>query len=197
MLLPRHPSAVLAHHYCGNASLRVATATAGNRIHTIDGRPAFDIYRDLMESAYGIHLTQENFYRYAVHYPFAINLAEGEPLVRLPVAVEADGSILCSGEVPESALLGVVEAITAGNMSTVREVASAVGVLAPGAVLAFYCAGRLMHLGEEAATAELAALAQDLAPASMFGVLSLGEVGSGQRRYPQFHNATIVALPWA
>lgn len=197
MLLPRYPSAVIAHHYCGDASLRVATATDGNRIRMIDGQPAFDIYRELMASAYAIDLTQESFYRYAVHYPFAINLAEGEPLVRLPVAVENDGSIFCSGEIPENALLSIVEAVPAGNMITARELATGVRALDPAGALAFYCAGRHLHLDDGAAKKELAALAEGLAPTVLVGALSLGEIGSGQQQgYPQFHNATIVVLPW-
>ena len=53
-----------------------------------------------------------------------------------------------------------------------------------------------MHLEEAAATAELAALAGELAPAPLVGALCLGEIGSGQQQYPAFHNATITALPW-
>lgn len=197
LLLPQHPGAVLAHHYCGNAFLRVATATDGNRISAIDGLPAFDVYRELMESIYDFRLTQENFYQYAVHYPFAIHLAEGEPLVRIPVAVEDDGAIFCVGEVPENAMLGIVEAIPAGNMSAAREVASGAQPLIENTALMFYCAGRFMHLGEAAAQAELAVLAQGLAPKALFGALSLGEIGSGRLHgYPLFHNTTIVVLPW-
>lgn len=198
MILPRHPGVVLAHHYCGNTSLHVATATAGNRIRTIDGRPAFEIYQEMMQSTYGIALTRDNFYQHSGHYPFAINLAEGEPLVRIPVAFDDDGSVFCVGEVPENAVLSVVEALPAGNMSAALEVASGVRNMAPDAALVFYCAGRLMHLGEAAAVEELAALSHGVAHMPLFGALSLGEIGSGQLLgYPQFHNATIVALPWA
>jgi len=65
------------------------------------------------------------------------------------------------------------------------------------AVRAFYCAGRLLHHGEAAAERELSALQDALAPAPVFGALSLGEVASYQGQgHPRFHNATMVALPW-
>lgn len=196
LVLRRHPGATLAHHYRGSEALWVTTATTGSRVETIDGRPAFAVYQELMAREYGIELNRENFYRYAVHFPFALNRAQGEALVRIPVKVEEDGAVHCTGEVPENALLGVVRAVTPGSLETAREVgAGARSATAPG-VLAFYCAGRLMHLDQEAATAELATLAEALAPAPLAGALCLGELGSGRQQYPAFHNATIVAVPW-
>jgi Na+/H+ antiporter NhaD/arsenite permease-like protein len=41
-------------------------------------------------------------------------------------------------------------------------------------------------------------LADALAPAPVFGALSLGEIANyAGQGYPRFHNATIVALPWS
>jgi hypothetical protein len=197
LLLPRNPGAVLAHHYCGTNSLNVATSTHGNRIATIDGRPAFDVYRDLIRKAHGVALTRENFYQHAVHFPFALHLAEGEPLVRIAVSVDDDGGLHCIGEVPEFSLLYVVEAASPDSLKTAQAVAAGVCAHDPAAVLAFYCAGRLLHHGEAAAEHELAALQDALAPAPVFGAFSLGEVASYQGQgYPRFHNATLVALPW-
>ncbi len=196
LVLRQHPGATLAHHYRGGEALWVTTATTGSHVETIDGRPAFEVYRELMASEYGIDLDQENFYRYAVHFPFALNRAQGESLVRIPVKVEEDGSVHCAGEVPENALLSVVRAVTPGSLETAREVGAGVRPAAATGALAFYCAGRLMHLDQVAATAELAALAEELAPGPLAGALCLGEIGSGRQQYPAFHNATIVALPW-
>jgi hypothetical protein len=198
LLLPQHPGASLAHRYCRSGALNVATGTRGNRIEIIDGRPAFEVYRELIEKGHGVILTRENFYRYAVHFPLALHLAEGEPLVRIAVAVDEDGSLLCIGEVPESALLHVVEAAAPDSPETALAVAAAVGAHDPAAVLAFYCAGRLLHHGEAAAQRELAALGDALAPAPIFGALSLGEIANYQGvGYPRFHNATLVAMPWS
>lgn len=198
LLLPCHPGAALAHSYRVDESLRVATATAGNRIRQIDGRAAFEVYQELVGRAYGIELTRENFYQHAVHFPFALNRVRGEPLVRIPVACGDDGSVFCVGEVPENALLGVVRAVPTGNLDTTRTLGRWLRTHETPLALLFYCAGRLMHLGEVGATMELAALAQEAAPAAMPGLLSLGEIGGmGGVGYPAFHNATMVALPWA
>lgn len=197
LLLPKHPGAALAHRYCGTAPLCIATGASGNRIDSIDGQPAFDRYRKLVADAHGVELTRENFYQHAVRYPLALHLADGEDLVRIAVAVQDDGSLYCVGEVPQSALLSVLEAAPRGNAETAQEVAAAVRAHNPATVLAFYCAGRLLFQGKEAAAKELAALTEAFAPATLFGALSLGEVGNARNGgYPRFHNATIVGLPW-
>ena len=150
-----------------------------------------------MATEYGISLEPDSFYRYAVHFPFAIHRAQGEALVRIPVATADDGSVFCIGEIPENALLSVVRAVETGCLETACEVGRRVRTLGASDVLGFYCAGRLMHLGEQAAAMELTALAEVLAPASLFGILSLGEIGCSEaQKYPAFHNATVVAVPW-
>ncbi|HMA11591.1 MAG TPA: FIST C-terminal domain-containing protein [Steroidobacteraceae bacterium] len=197
LILRQHPGAVLAHGYSRTTALCVATGTVGNRIAVINGQPAFEVYRELIAATHGVDLNRENFYQYAVRYPLALHLAEGEPLVRIAVAVDDDGSLHCVGEVPESSLLYVVEAPRPDSLETARAVAAGIRAHAPAAVLAFYCAGRLMHHGEAAAARELCALRDELAPAPQFGALSLGEVANYQGQgYPRFHNATLVALPW-
>lgn len=197
LMLPHHPGSAHAHGYARAAPLSVATSTCGNRVASIDGLPAFEAYQALIARTHGAALTRENFYQHVVHFPLALHLAEGEPLVRIPVAVGDDGSLVCVGEVPEAALLSVVEAAPPACLETARAVAAGVRAHDPAAVLAFACAGRLMHQGEAAAAAELAELQALLAPAPVFGALSLGEIANyAGEGYPRFHNATLLALPW-
>lgn len=196
LVLTRHPGAVLAHHYRGSDALWAATATTGSQVDTIDGRPALEVYQELMAREYGIALTRETFYRYAVHFPFALSRAQGEPLVRIPVKVGDDGSVLCSGEIRENALLTVVRAVEPGNTAAATAAGAGARTAGGSSLLAFYCAGRYLHLGEDAATAELGAMAAAAAPLPVFGALCLGEIGSGPGLYPVFQNATITAVPW-
>lgn len=197
LLLPNHPGASLAHHYSESRQLGMATGSSTNRIALIDGRPAFDVYRELVADTYGVKLTRENFYQYAVHFPLALHLAEGEPLVRIAVAVDETGCLFCVGEIPEASILSIVQAADPDSNETAREVAAEVKAHAPDAALMFYCAGRLLHHGETAASKELEEIQGALAPAPIFGALSLGEIASYRGQgYPRFHNATIVALPW-
>lgn len=198
--LPGHPGAVLEHGYQVPVRTISATATEGNRVVTIDWRPAFDVYRELIREEYGVDVDRESFYRLAVHFPFGIVRADDEVLVRIPVALEPDGSLFCVGEVPPDALLTLLRAPTIDSERTVAKLATALAARAPAGpgsgLLAFYCAGRRLHLGERSA-GELGALARVTGASPVAGALSLGEIGhSHQWGYPLFHNGAIVCCRW-
>jgi len=122
MLLPDHPGAVVEHCYAAPERMISATSTEGNRIITIDWRPAFEVYREMMEAEYGVKIDRGNFYQYAVHFPFGIVRSNNEILVRIPVALEPDGSLFCVGEVPPNALLTLLRAPAADSLQTVDAV---------------------------------------------------------------------------
>ena len=200
LLLPGDVASVLAHGYPVPERSMTATSTVGNRIISIDWRPAFDAYQEIIRDEYGIALTRDNFYQYAVHFPFGIVRANEEVVVRIPVALTDDGALLCVGEVPENAMLVLLrapDAAAAGCVGPlVHALAGAQGLEQGGQLLTFYCAGRRMHLGEDALP-ELAQLSHDSAAARMAGALSLGEIGSTHAwGYPMFHNAALVCRPW-
>lgn len=202
LLLPGHPGAVVEHGYQAPERTISATATEGNRIQTIDWRPAFEVYQEEIREEYGLAVDRESFYRHAVHFPFGLVRADGEILVRIPVALEDDGSLFCVGEVPANALLTPLRAPAVDSGWTVDRLAQGLATLQgrdlgpESELLAFYCAGRRLHLGERAAT-ELAALAERTGTRRIAGALSLGEIGHPMRwGYPLFHNAAILCCGW-
>ncbi len=201
MLLQPHLGATLAHGYNAPPKMISATSTDGNRIKQIDWRPAFDVYQELVRAQSGVEVTRENFYQHAVHFPFGIIRANHEVLVRIPVALEEDGSLFCVGEVPANAVLTLLEAPKVDSPQTLQTLVKGLGTLngdlAGSELLLFYCAGRRLHLGLEAATGELHQFSLLTKASSVAGALSLGEIGSSlQWGYPLFHNATLVATRW-
>lgn len=200
ILLPDHPGAVVEHCYQAPRRMISATATMGNRIIDIDWRPAFDVYREAARDEYGVTIDRNNFYQVAVHFPFGIIRANGEIIVRMPVALEEDGSIFCVGEVPPNALLTLLRAPEVDSRQTVEKLAGGLnamfGSLAATNLLTFYCAGRRMHLGA-GAEVELAELQKQAGPERQAGALSLGEIGNSvESGYPVFHNAALVCSCW-
>lgn len=200
LLLPAGMVPLLAHGFAPPERSMGATATDGNRIATLDWRPAFEVYQEIIKAQFGIELTRDNFYQYAVHYPFGILCANGDVVVRIPVVLAEDGALYCVGEIPENALLVLLQAPAAGGNGCIGQLAmnlqSAHGSLIGRQLLSFYCAGRRLHLGDAART-ELAQLAEQTGAAALGGALSLGEIGNTVRwGYPMFHNATLVCTPW-
>ncbi len=194
--LPHLPGGVLEHGYRPPGRMITATATEGNRIISIDWRPALEVYAELARQEYQIEITRDNFYENGVHFPFGIVRASGEVVVRIPVAIDDDNALFCIGEVPENAILTLLRAGSVDPRLTVDRLVQDLGEIGSPSMLTFYCAGRRMH-DPRGAAEELKLLARKL-PVPLAGALSLGEIGSSMRDgYPLFHNATLVCAEWS
>lgn len=122
-------------------------------------------------------------------------------MVRIPVALGDDGSLFCVGEVPAHAVLALLEAPKVDSVQTLEALTKGLADLNDGSidedVMLFYCAGRRLHMGVEAATTEVEEFARRTGAAQVAGALSLGEIGGSTLwGYPLFHNATLVAALW-
>lgn len=201
MLLRPHLGAILEHGYIVPPETMNASSTEGNRIVQIDWRPAFEVYQELVKARYGVEITRDNFYQYGVHFPFGIVRANHNVVVRIPVALDDDGALFCVGEVPANSMLVVLEAPEVDTVHTLKALTEGLNSLNGGSageeVLLFYCAGRRMHMGIDAATREVAAFARETSAEKVAGALSLGEIGGSTLwGYPLFHNATLVSMLW-
>ena len=186
----------LEHGYPVANTLMKATSTSGNRIKHINHRPAMQEYQEVIHASFGVKLTHENFYDYAVHYPFGVVTAAGI-VVRIPVGFDEDGSIFCAGEVPPDSLLRLIRAPSLDESHCIEDIVSSL-LSQPHAdrteLLTFYCAGRRMHFGESAME-ELAQLQAETGTQKLVGALSLGEIGTfTSSGVPAFHNAALVCL---
>jgi len=177
----------------------IATRTSGNVIHELNWRSALDVYREAIEPHTGLTLTKENLFLASNAFPFGIFREGSEDVVRDPVALEDDGSLVCVGEVPENVVLHV---LTGDAHSLIEAAGQAANDCCRAPLerptLAFIvdCVSRTIFLEGEF-DAELAAVReplQKLAPEMpMFGVLSLGEISSHGEGVLEFFNKTIVA----
>lgn len=198
MVLDTSMRASVRHAYPVAESLMRATSAAGNRIRSINGQPAFDVYRDVVARECDVVLTRENFYEYAVHFPFGV-VTVLDVLVRIPVALDPDGSLVCVGEIPPNASLRLLRAPLLEASHCVDQIHADLrpvgSTFQPQGLLAFYCAGRRMHFGARAVE-ELELLRQKTGFVGLAGALSLGEIDcANDFGFPRFHNAAIVGLP--
>ncbi|PPD28830.1 MAG: histidine kinase [Methylomonas sp.] len=201
LLLKPHQGAILEHGYQINQQLLPATSTDGNRIIQIDWRPAFEVYQELVQTQYGVEINRDNFYQYAVHFPFGILRANHSVLVRIPVMLDDDNALFCVGEVPPNAMLTLLEAPQVDSQVTLQTLQQGLAELrgdpAGSELLLFYCAGRRLHLGEQAALDELGAFSRATQTSAMAGALALGEIGGSTLwGYPLFHNGTLLTAEW-
>lgn len=196
--LPAAARAVVRHGYPVAATVMHATSSEGNRIDRIDDRPAMEVYREVILAEYGVGLTNENFYDYAVHYPFGV-VALLDVLVRIPVGFNEDGAIFCVGEIPPNSVLRLLRAPAADDRGCIEMLVEAVWTKdearSEPPLLTFYCAGRRMHFGDGAAL-ELTMLKSRTGAGVVAGALTLGEIDThSDLGIPRFHNASVVCLP--
>lgn len=201
MLLKPHLGAVLEHGYQIQAHPLQATSTAGNRIIHINWRPAFEVYQELVYAQFGVEISRNNFYHYAVHFPFGILRANHCTLVRIPVMLDEDNALFCVGEVPAHSMLTLLEAPPVDSSTTLTTLEQGLSELRNNPIaqelLLFYCAGRKQHMGDTAAFKELQGFSQITRATVIAGALALGEIGeSTLGGYPLFQNATLVAADW-
>ncbi|MCF3099507.1 hypothetical protein EHZ86_20140 [Aeromonas australiensis] len=192
VLLPHHSYPLLEHGYQLTAQPMLATSSEGNKISFIDWEPAFSRYQSLIRQQFQQNLTPEQFYQYGVHLPLGLLRANGDVIVRIPVAVTEKGALLCVGEVPDYSILTLLKAPESptANAIELAEKLSQHGV--PERIETYYCAGRQQHFGTQSAL-ELETLFTQSGAHELVGALSLGEIGSLRPGdYPLFHNGAIL-----
>jgi hypothetical protein len=199
VLLKNNKGPAVEHGYRTSEKSIFATSTENNRISQIDWRPAFEVYQELVRAQYGVEMNRGNFYQLAVHYPLGIVRANHQVVVRIPVMLDEDGSLFCIGEIPANSVLTLLQRPVVDSGETLRALYDGLiqrnGDPAGRDLLLFFCAGRRLHLGMDAASAELQAFKSMTRAGQVAGALSLGEIGaSALQGYPIFHNAALVAL---
>ena len=176
----------------------LVTSSAGNRVYTLDDRPALDVYLEhlgLEEPADG---DGEGLARLALTHPLGVSRPGGEDKVRLISGGDvAERSLSCIAEVPQGALVWIMEG-DAQSVLDATEAAAGASLAAldgrpPLGMIAFDCIARRGVLGDEGIQAEIDRLAALAAGAPIAGFYTYGEIARTQG-VRGFHNQTLVVL---
>ena len=167
-----------------------------NRILSINWKPAFQVYRELVEALSGSDFNQESFFKIAKNYPFGIIKMAAEMVVRDPIEVTDDQAILCVGEVPVNSFVYLLQGDKEGLLRGAAEARllaekSADETIRQPHVFLIDCISRVLFL-ENDFEEELATIHQG---GPLFGALTLGEIANSGKAYLEFYNkTTVVAL---
>lgn len=172
-----------------------ATEVDGMRLVGLDGMPAIDAFEQHAKA------TGQKFERSApmpffLHNILGIDTGEGYRL-RVPLAINDDGSIECAAEIPEHARVHIMK--TTGESAAVaaaRATHSAVEALEshpPGAALFFDCVATRLRLGAEF-DYELQSVGSALGGAPFVGCNTYGQIARSEGQFSGFHNCTAVVL---
>ena len=168
------------------------TESIGNSINSLDWRPAFDVYREIIKEYSGETITHENFFDIAKCFPFGINRLGAETIVRDPFSVDGE-SLIVATKIPQESYVDIL----AGNPDSL---VIAAGKSYEAAMDAFHggekrtvflidCISRALFLKDKFIL-EMEAVCQDNIP--LIGVLSLGEIANSGKDYMELYNKTCV-----
>jgi len=170
------------------------TESDRNVIITLDWKPAFQVYKKIVEKHSGKTFTDESFFDIAKGYPFGISKLGTEKIVRDPLSLGENNSLVCVGEVPQDVFVHIL----AGNTESLVNAASkalSIGVNSFSAdadhKTTFFidCISRVLFLDSDFYK-ELNAVFDKSIP--LIGALTLGEIANNGKDYLEFYNKTSV-----
>jgi len=173
----------------------VATKTSANLLEQINWKPAFEIYKEIVEKEEKTELTEDNYYEHVMHYPFGVFRPEGENLIRDPVALEENQAIRFGAEIPSNSVLYLmksdVEAMLLAGNDACNDAINR--TKQPEFLFVADCISRTWILNErfdvELENIGLNAKSKDI---PVYGVLAMGEISSSIGTLLDYHHKTIV-----
>ncbi len=194
---PKKIAVGVSHGWQKVAGPFLATSTQGNTIYTLDYRPAFELYKEVIESQSPKRFDTEGFFSIAKTFPFGMERLDQEILIRDPIATEGD-ALVCVGRVPENTLVylmkGIPDALIKSAGKAAQLVVDALGKNDHRAMdcMLFDCISRVLFL-EERFEEELGGIVNKLpSDTEIIGALTLGEIASSPWGGLQFLNKTTV-----
>jgi hypothetical protein len=176
----------------------LVTASAGNRVYTLDDRPALDAYLEHLGADEPAGGDQEGLARLALRHPLGLGRRSGEDQVRFIGGGDvAERSLSCMAEVPQGALVWTME----GDARSVLEATdaacgdslAALDGRPPLGMIAFDCIARRGVLGDDGIRAEINRVTTIASDAPVAGFYTYGEIAR-TRGLHGFHNQALVVL---
>ena len=175
-------------------ALRV-TEAVGMRLVSLNGLPAVDAFEEHAKT------TGQQFDR-SVPLPFFLHNILGidtgsSHRLRVPLAVNPDGSVNCAAEIPSGARVCIMKATADSAVIAARKATeSAVQALRgakPGAALFFDCVATRLRMGDVFGF-ELESVAKALGGAGLVGCNTYGQIARAEGQFSGFHNCTAVVM---
>lgn len=184
----------VSHGWRSLAGPFLITEASGHVVQTLNWRPAFEVYQEVVEAHSGKSFNDMPFYDLSKFYPFVLGRVGAEGVVRDPVNRNPDGSLLCVGDMPVNSLVDIVTGTPHSMIRAATKAAAAAtegftGDRSEGATLLIECISRSLCLGDSLPR-ELEAVRIPGLP--QFGVLTIGEIAGSGKNYLEFYNKTTV-----
>jgi hypothetical protein len=190
----------VAHGWRKTGEPMVATKSAGGRVDELDGEPALDVFAARVGVDRSLAEDAQAFMQFALKKPLGLSRRSGEDIRVIHGGNVESGSLQCIADVPQGALLWMMESDRDGLLHTVDDAyAEAMAPLegaAPLGLLAFDCGARYLFLGADGVAEEVARLANEAGDIPFAGFYTMGEIARA-RGAQGMHHLTLVLVAFS
>jgi hypothetical protein len=193
-ILSPKPIGVGVRHgwHSASAPMRVTEAN-GPVLVSLNAIRALDVFKE-HAAATGQQFDLENPVPFFLHNILGIDTGKGFQL-RVPLSVDADGSITCAAEIPAGAVVCIMgtstDASTNAAAEATRDALNQMNGCEPKVAIFFDCVATRLRMGKEFGY-ELEALREVLGPTQFAGCNTYGQVARAEGQFNGFHNCTAV-----
>jgi hypothetical protein len=194
-LLKEKVSIGVAHGWTSISEPLRITSAEGNKIITINWKPAFEVYRTWVENHSGIKFNGENFFDLAKSYPLGMVKLDTEMVIRDPFAVDNGSCMLIVDEVPEGEYVNIMH----GDMESLLKGAYSARVQSEKngsdndlQTLCIDCISRVLYMQDDF-DREINILSGS---GKADGILTIGEIANSGSSFLEMFNKTTVVAKW-
>jgi hypothetical protein len=172
----------------GSDRMRV-TESQGMKLISIDNAPAAEVFEHFARKS-GQTFDRTNPIPFFLHNVIGIQTPAGYRL-RVPLSVNADGSIQCAADIPTGATIHVMAPKTGSALAATQAALAQLKGAKPSAALFFDCVATRLRMGREFGF-ELDAVKQALDGSNYAGCNTYGQIARSDGQFSGFHNCTAV-----
>lgn len=172
------------------------TKASGTIIESINWKPAFSVYKEIVEKHSNKTFTASNFFDIAKSYPMGISKIDAEMVVRDPYMVDGENlyvvDVIKEGEYV-NVLHGNIQSLLKGA-EMARDIAFSKvdDHMNTESVFCIDCISRVLFMQDDF-NKELEVIGDNK---QVNGVLSIGEIANSEESYLEIYNKTVVVGVW-
>jgi len=166
------------------------TLSNANIIEEIDYKPAFEVYKDIVENISNKTFDNNNFFEISKAYPLGINKLSGEMVVRDPIMLDDNNNLVCVGDIATNSFISILEGSDDSLIEAVLQAKQEALLNNIDTFTLFIdCISRALFMGDNFSK-ELDAVCEE--NQILIGALTLGEIANNKKYYLEFYNKTTV-----